>query len=66
MTAERLQILGYAMELHSTLEQVTDIRSQYGRPSVDEAQLLKRCRELASELELLLKPDTGPTNGGAA
>lgn len=67
MTAERLQILGYAMEIHATLEQITDRRSQLGRPSVDEPHLLKRCRDLAQELEMILKPSpTWSPDGGAA
>lgn len=62
--AERLQILGYAMELHAILEEITDKRSQLGRSSIDEPHLLKRCRELARELEMILK--ASPTNGDAA
>lgn len=50
---------GLATELFSTLEEIADKRSQYGRPSVDEPAMLKRCRYLAEQLEKSLKAQAG-------
>lgn len=50
---------GLATELAATLEEIADLRSQYGRPSVDEPAMLKRCRYLAEKLEQSLKAQAG-------
>lgn len=58
MGPDNVQLLGFAMELSSTLEEILDRRSQYpGKTAYpDEPIMLKRCRYLAAALEEGLRP----------
>ena len=58
--ATKIADWGLATELAALLEEITDLRSQYGRPSVDEPILLKRCRQLAGLLEASLRSAAAP------
>lgn len=57
MNPTQVQLLGMATELSATLEEILDVRSQYGRASADEPKMLKRCQWLAQQIEASLKPE---------